>query len=69
MPGEGPASTPFGSTALQDVDTGPSPGMTWRGKQVTPNDSVISQRLLNFIVTGHERSRELLPEMTGQAQR
>ena len=46
MPGEGPASTPFHRPALQDVDTGPSPGMTWRGKRVTPDDSVNSQRLL-----------------------
>src|SRR5580698_4969975 len=46
MPGEGPASTPFPSPALQDVDTGPSPGMTWRGKRVTPDDSVLSKRLL-----------------------
>ena len=46
MPDEGPASTPCCSPALQDMDTGPSPGRTWRGKRVTPDDSVISQRRL-----------------------
>ena len=30
MPGEGPASTSVARPALQDVDAGSSPGMTWR---------------------------------------
>jgi hypothetical protein len=30
MAGEGPASTSLARAPLQDVDTGPSPGMTWR---------------------------------------
>jgi hypothetical protein len=61
MPGEGPTSTPFPSPALQDVDTGPSPGMTWRGTRVTPNDLVISQRLLSSDLRGDKRSNTFAP--------
>ena len=56
--GEGPASTPFPGSALQVVDTGPSPGMTWRGKQVPPDDSVISQRLLTGERAGPRSPRQ-----------
>ena len=40
MPGDGPASTSWPAPASPDVDAGPSPGMTWRGKRVGPGDSI-----------------------------
>ena len=47
MPGEGPASTSLARPALQDVDTGPSPGMTCSDKRADPGDLVISPRILS----------------------
>ncbi len=46
MPGEGPATTSLPRPAQQDVDAVPSPGMTRRGKCITPDDSVVSPRAL-----------------------
>ena len=60
MPGEepapsegwGPASTSVAIPALQDVDTGPSPGMTWRariagGDLVIPHESLLPASILD----------------------
>ncbi len=50
MPGEGRASTSPARPAPQDVDTGSSPGITWRGRRIAPGDAVISPRTLRWFL-------------------
>src|ERR1700733_6944786 len=41
--------------------------MTWRGKRVTPNDSLISQRLLTCLTRSHKAPNAIGPAGTGRA--
>jgi hypothetical protein len=57
MRGEGGHPRLCRDPALQDVDTGPSPGMTPKGKCITPDDLLSCHPVVKY----HDTARGLFP--------